>query len=187
VDIRAIEIFIYPKILLSVMMKKRGVVLLCLVVLSFLIVSCKQGEELSLATIWGKILDIGSLTSLGLDSQTTLAAFLRIMVGILVFALFFEGARLLPFSQNIRVTLAIVLSVLSIVLIPGTVLIAISAAYSTVVATALISIPVVGAFYAVYRIPSTNRGQIAAKIFILIFALAIIMAIKEYATGTLGL
>ena len=165
------------------MWKKRGMVLLSLVVLSFLLASCDVQGNIDFSKIGETIISIGSLQFLGIQGQTVVMGFLRVMVGILVFALFFEASRFLPFGRNSRVIIALVLATLSVVLIPGQVLIGISAAYSTLMALILIGVPVVGAFYLVYRLPSNTGGEIGVKLFILTITLWILWAMKAWITG----
>ncbi|MBI2666729.1 hypothetical protein HYX13_03900 [Candidatus Woesearchaeota archaeon] len=167
------------------MMKKRGVVLLSLVVLSFLMMSWSvYALPPPLDSIFNVANEIVSLKFLGIQGQTAVMSFLRLMVGILVFALFFEGARLLPFQRNTRLAIAFVLATLSVLLIPGQVLVGISAAYSTLAALILVGVPVAGGFYLVYRMPSATRGEIAMKLVLLFILLLILWALKAWVTGS---
>lgn len=162
------------------MVSKKGLIIVVLLVLSLFLVSCAKDESDTFDKVWKGITDFGQLKFI--DGKDAMVGFLRIMVGILVFALFFEILRLLPFglSPNIRLTVGVVLAVLSVVMIPPNVLIGISAAYSSLAALVLVGVPVVGALYAVLRIPSTSAILVMVKLAILGIALWVLTTVKEH-------
>ncbi len=145
-----------------------------------------DSEESMFSKVWGAIVYVGGLEFLGLEADSGLFAFLRLVIGLLVFTLFFEGARFLPVSNGARIVIAGVLGVLSTIMIPSQVLVAISVSYSTVVALVLIGVPVVGGLYAIWRIPSTNVGLILLKLVILAILLWILTQVENYAVDIAG-
>ena len=166
--------------------QKRGLQIGLIVVLSLLVVSCAQGQQLTLKDIWDAILSIGKLEFLGFAGENALVAFMRIMIGILVFALLFEGSRAVGLARNIGTVVALVLSIISVIFIPGSILAGIGGAYATLIAFVLIGVPVVGGFYVLIRIPSTSRGWIALKMVIIVLLIWILSAVKANALTLLG-
>jgi len=169
------------------LMKKRALIIVFLILSTFLLASCASqspGEGIN-KTIQN-IIAIGQLKFLGVDSENMLTGFMRVLIFILVFALLFEGSRLIGLSRNIGITIAIVLSIISVIFIPGSVLAGIGAAYGTLVAFILIGIPVVIGLWALYAIPATSRWQVSLKIVIILILIWILMAIKGHATDLAG-
>jgi len=152
-----------------------------------LLTACQtsQAQVPTLKDIWEGILEIGTLGFIG--SADNLVGFMRIMVFILVFAVLYEASRLTRFPTNIRAVISIVISIISSVVMPAGVLAGIAAAYGTVVASVLIGVPVLGGFYALYRIPSDDRWQIALKIGIILITLVVLIEIKYGAIKGFGL
>lgn len=164
------------------MNRKKSVVILSLVVLSLLLVACTdRAGNITLKPVWDKIIEAGQLKFLG-SSDNALVGFMRVLVAILVFALLFEASRLSGLSRNIGITVSIILAVMSAIFIPGNILAGIGGAYATVVAFMLLGVPVIGGFYALWRIPSTNRMWIALKIVVILLLLWILISIKTHAS-----
>ncbi len=167
---------------------KKGKVLISLVILAFFLLACTDASgSLTVKPIWDKILSVGSLEFLGIQGEGGLIAFMRILVAILVFALLFEASRLIGLSRNVAIAVTAILAIMSAVFIPGNLLAAIGGAYATVVAFVLIGVPVVGGFYALLRIPSTNRWLIALKIAIILLLLWVLISVKTHALKITGL
>ncbi len=155
-----------------------------LLLASLFLVSCQQAG-ISGSSIYNKILWFGSLGFLG-ASGNPMSGFMRILVTILVFAIFYElggipigGGPLL--TPSIRTTISLILAIISGVFIPTSVLAGIGAAYGTLVALFLIGLPVVGGLYAIHRIPNTYRFYIFLRIVIIIILLAILISVKIHA------
>lgn len=161
------------------MMFKKGMRNGFLLLLNMFLVSCQQAG-VSGSDIFNKILWFGSLGFLG-ASGNPMDGFMRILVIILVFAIFYELAGLLQLTSSIRTTISLILAVMSGVFIPTTVLAGIGAAYGTLVALFLIGLPVIGGLYAIYRIPGTRRFYIFLRIVIILILLAILISVKVHA------
>lgn len=183
---------------------KVGVVALLLV--SLLLASCvpsannsgpPQGED-----IWDTIMQIGSLgflckdtpvSFLGVgftvcDREAGLIALMRILIGILVFALLYMGTAAVPGlqqSRNIAIAVSIILAIMSVIFIPNAVLIGIGSAYATIVAVLLIAAPIVGGLLLFRMIPGDSRGGIGMRIIILLLLIFVLTAVKNYSGGLL--
>lgn len=166
---------------------KNGKVLVSLLVLSFFLLACTdQSGSITIKPIWDKIITVGQLHFLG-SSDNALIGFMRILVAILVFALLFEGGRLLPLGRNAVIAVAAILAIMSAVFIPGNILAGIGGAYATVVAFVLIGIPIAGGGYALIAIPGTSRGWIALRIAVILLLLWILISVKTHALKITGL
>lgn len=152
-----------------------------LFVISLFLVSCQE-VGISASEIFNKLLWFGSLGFLGQYGGNPLDGFMRILVIILVFAIFYElGGISNLISPNIRTVVSLILAIMSGIFIPGTVLAGIGAAYGTLVALFLIGLPVVGGLYAIYRIPNTRRFYIFLRIVVILILLAILISVKVHA------
>tara|TARA_Y100000310_G_scaffold330279_1_gene401654 strand:- start:903 stop:1451 length:549 start_codon:yes stop_codon:yes gene_type:complete len=162
---------------------KRGALTAFVLSLVLFITSCGGGGGggLTAMQVWKQILWVGKLGFLGITGENALTGFMRLMIFILVFAIFFELANLTGFlNRNIAIVIALIISIISAVFMPGAVLIGIGSTYSTLVALVLIGAPVLAGFYALYRIPATGAGLVA-RIIILLILLWILLAVKAYA------
>lgn len=162
---------------------KRSGVILFLLIISLFVVSCAPGQQLTLKSVWNDILSIGQLKFLlgNAAPDNVIIGFMRLMVGILVFALLYEVSGLLGLSKNVRITVAVIISIMSLVFMPGAVLAAIGGSYATVVSLVMIGVPVVGGLYVIFRIPSTSRGLIFVKIVILLILLFVLINVRDQA------
>ncbi len=150
-----------------------------LLLLSMFLVSCQQAG-ISGSEIFNKIIWFGSLGFLG-ASGNPMEGFMRILVVVLIFAIFYELGGLIQLSSNIRTVVSLILAIMSGVFIPGTILAGIGAAYGTLVALFLIGLPVVGGLYAIYRIPNTTRFYIFLRIVVILILLTILISVKVHA------
>ena len=148
--------------------------------LSIILTACQSSRLPTGLEIWNKILWFGTLGFIGFNDNPV-AGFMRILVGILIFAILFELSRVVGLSRNIGITVSIILSLMTAVFIPGTVLAGIGTAYATFVSFVLIGLPVVGGLYALYRIPSTSRWWIFIKIVLILILIAILISVKDHA------
>lgn len=179
---------------------KAGVISLLLVVL--LLVSCTPDPGPSASDIWQTILQIGSLGFLCKDVPITifgvsftvcnreegLISLMRILIGILVFALLFMGTAAVPGlnqNRNISIAVAAILSVMSVIFIPESVLVGIGAAYSTLISVILIGAPIVGGLLLFRMIPGDSRFGLGVRIIILFLLIFVLTAVKNYAGGLL--
>ena len=164
-------------------MKKSGVLIVLLLLASLFLVSCAEGKEISIQSVFESIVSLGKLEFLG-GNVNTFVGFMRVMVGILVFALFYMGVSLIPGmgqNRNIAITVAVVLAIIATIFIPGPVLAGIGTAYGTLVALILIGVPVAAGGALLYVIPSTNRWLIAGKMVIIILMIWLLRVIVLHA------
>ena len=161
------------------MMFQKGVRNGFLLLVSLFLVSCQEAG-ISGSEIFNKILWFGSLGFLG-ASGNPMDGFMRILVVVLVFAIFYELGGLVSLSPSIRTTISLILAIMSGVFIPTAVLAGIGAAYGTIVALFLIGLPVVGGLYAIYRIPGTTRFYIFLRIVVILILLAVLISVKVHA------
>ncbi len=163
--------------------RKRSALLVFLLLIGMFVVSCEASEgSLSVKGIWDKVTYVGSLKFIeGFTGDNALVGFMRILVAILVFALLFEGSRVVGLSRNISLVVCGILAIMSAMFIPGAVLAGIGAAYGTLVSLILIGVPVAGGLYAVFRIPTDENWQIVVRIVILLILLWILMAVSKHA------
>ena len=112
-----------------------------LLLLVLMLGSCDNNTQTQGGLSWNSIVsileDVGTLRFLGMGDSTPqyapLFGLLRLLVGILVFALLFEGSRVVGLSRNVSITICIILAILSVVLIPTTILVTISSSYGFIV------------------------------------------------------
>ena len=141
---------------------------------------------------WDTILEVGSLGFLcergwfGLgscDYENNLVALMRVLIGILTFALFYMGATQVPGlkeQRNIAITVSIILAIISVIFIPNAILKGIGAAYATLVAVIMIGAPVAGGFI-LYRSMSDQHWVV--KVIVLVILLIILTLVKAAAGG----
>ncbi len=106
-----------------------------------------------------KIISIGSLEFLlGASADSKFVGFLRLLVGILIFSIFFAGASAAHafIPRNVGITISIIMAILSAVFIPGSVLAAIGSGYAVLFSSLLIGIPVFVLMYFIFGTPSTR-------------------------------
>ena len=174
---------------------KAGVISLLLVSLllvNFVAASPYPSPETS---VWDTILSIGSLGFLcerswfGVGScnyEQNLVAFMRILIGILIFSLLYTGTRAVPGlkeNRNIAITVSIILAIISVIFIPSSILIGIGAAYSTLFAVVILAVPIVAGFI-LYR--SMSDENIWFKVAILVLLWLALTGLKNVVVGLLG-
>ncbi len=171
---------------------KVGVVALLLV--SLLLASCapEPGPDES---VWETILNIGSLGFLcergwfgfgPCEYEDNLVALMRVLIGILTFALFYMAASAVPGlreQRNIAITVSIILAIISVIFIPNSIFLGIGAAYGTLVAVIMIGAPIAGGFI-LYR--SMSDSHWVVKVVVLVILFLILTAVKSFATGVLS-
>lgn len=165
----------------SAMRCKKLAIVALLLLLALLVVSCSPNPGPSGKEIWQKILWFGSLGFLG-STDDGLVSFMRILIFILVFALFFLGAGMIPgLGRNTAIVIAAVLAIISVMFIPASVLVGVGAAYATLTSVVLIGAPIVGGLALFRMIPGDTRGGIAVRCIVLLVLLAILIAVKYHA------
>ena len=182
--------------------KKLAIVGLLLV--SLLLASCvpdsNNSGPPSDVDIWGTIISIGSLGFLcdqqdvkeplfGItilqrcDKEANLVALMRVLIGVLTFALLYMGTSAVPAlnqNRNVSIAVSIILAIMSVIFIPNSVLLGIGAAYGTLVAIIMIGAPVVVGFI-IYRAMSESHW--AFKVLLLVVLLGILTLVKYWVTG----
>jgi len=87
---------------------------------------------------------------LGFSALNPLEGLVRMLILVVLFAVFFAGAEMLKLGKNISITIAAVFALISAIFIPGSVILAIGAGYGTLISVLLLGVPVVilaGAFF----------------------------------------
>ena|SRR3989344_1378219 len=170
---------------------KAGVISVLLI--SLFLLSCAPSPGPTKG-IWDTILDLGSLEFLCKDRVRAdecnfvggLVSLMRILIGILIFALLYLGASAIPGlsnNRNIAITVCLILSVMSVIFIPTEVLVAIGASYSTLISVMLVAAPIVAGLLLFRAIPGDSSGGIVARIIILFLLIYALYLIKHYAGG----
>ena len=167
-------------------LKKSGIGVLA--ALSSFLAACTStaGASPTGLDIWKSVLWFGTLGFLGYSADGAMVGFMRIAVFILVFALLYEGSRFLGFlGRNSRIAIALILSLISVIFIPGNVLAGIGAAYGTLVAFILLGSVVLGMGWLYFSIPTTGAGYRLIRVAVLLVLLFILISVKQHATGLL--
>ncbi len=140
--------------------------------------------------VWGTILKIGGLQGLqGAGAEAPVASFMRILVFILVFALLYGGLRVLIaqyIGQNVTVVIAMVLSIMSVILMPAELLVTIAGTYSILFSFLLIGSVVAFVGFLLYIIPTTNRGWRMLRLGLILILIAVMYWINKQATALLA-
>src|SRR3989344_1192651 len=90
------------------------------------------------------------MTKIGYSSSgDPLEGFIRMLLVVLLFTIFFWAASL-ALPKGVSVVIALVISLISAIFIPGTVLVAIASSYGAVVSIAMLAIPVGGLILAFF-------------------------------------
>ena len=142
-----------------------------------------------------QIIGIGDLGFLGVSDHSLVVGFVRIMVWILIFTLFFAVAREVkspPFSylkKNQAMVVAFCLATIAAIFVPAPALLAVGAGWATAIAVILIGVPIVAVAFALQAIP--GNGQPETKFTVLLklalcFLLFWILSSMSVHIGKLG-
>jgi len=146
--------------------------------------------------VWNKILSIGRLDFLGISSGSMVASFTRILIGFLVFTIFYaviismsgkKGALSFLNGPQAKVVAAIV-AIISAIFIPADVLLAVGAGWATAVSLLLIGGPIVGLALLLWKFPADGketRSTLFLK-FILCLLLFWILSAMKYHVGRMA-
>jgi hypothetical protein len=151
----------------------------------------------TLQNVWNSILyDVGGLSFLNLGPDTAVIAFTRILIWIMIFAVFFavmtglkSVAPFKYFSRGQAGIIATVMATISAVFLPGNVLAATGVGWATAIALLLIGGPIVGLAFLLWKIPwegEETKFTVALKL-ILCFLLLWILAAMKVHVGRLGI
>ncbi|MEK6939994.1 MAG: hypothetical protein AABX31_04670 [Nanoarchaeota archaeon] len=158
-----------------------------------------QGPLEFIGNVWGKILSIGGLSFLqGLG----LAAFTRILIWVLTFALFFavmtglnDTAPFKFFNRHIAMVVAGVLATISAIFLPAAAILAVGAGWATAIGLILIGAPILGLGYVLWKIPGKDekgnsqetKGTVLLKLFISMLLFWILSAMNYSLQNEKGL
>ena len=144
----------------------------------------------TLNSVWWKILSLGNLSFLGMSDGSIVTGFVRLMIWILMFTLFFAVIRgtkdIAPmkyFQKGQAVVVAAIIATISAVFMPADVLMATGGTWATIISLILIGGPIVGLAYLLTKIPDEDeetRGTVILKIFICLILLWILSAIRYH-------
>ncbi len=88
------------------------------------------------------IITLQFMTNLGFSSIVDpFEGLIRFLLLIMLFTLVFKGAELLKLGRNVSIVIAAVFSIISVIFIPGTILIAAAASYAALVSVVILGIP----------------------------------------------
>lgn len=167
------------------MNRKKGLTLLIFSLVLMSVFSSFASADLG--ELWDDVSDtlfrkIGGLEFLGIETGTAFTGFLRLLIGIMIFAILYGVASQFEFiPKNIAIVIALCLAVMSVVFIPTNVLAGISGVWATLFGLLFLGAPVALGIYGIYKMPSDNRGYILLKIIIIIFLIIILNSIKALA------
>ncbi len=145
---------------------KKGLIfisLLMLVLMMGSVMAAPTPLSQQLKDVWNGILDIGSLKSVfGNSPDNQLIGFIRIAMAIIILSLLNMGLFFLP-SHNTRITIAIILAIISAVFMPAAVLSTFAETYATIFALIIIFAPIAGAGYLLLGTPTPSRAIAGLK------------------------
>jgi hypothetical protein len=148
----------YLKRCVKVMKKK--LILLMLLILSMILISgCSDTKTAPKESSFDKILsNVVTLKFLSEDGGIgvlekpidQVEGFIRFLLLIAIFALFFRGGQSLGMNPGTSIVLSVVISLISIIFIPTSLLVAAATGYGTLVSFFMIGLPIAIAFFAYY-------------------------------------
>lgn len=136
--------------------------------------------------VFSRIISIGNLSFLGISDASLVVGFTRILVGILVFAIFFallKNLGAVDFLKKQAAMVAGILAIISAVFMPASVLLGIGAGWGTAVALILVGGPIVGLAYLLYLIPGKDnetKFTVFIKIMLCLILFWILSAMKYH-------
>ncbi|MFH0701081.1 MAG: hypothetical protein V2A62_01450 [Candidatus Woesearchaeota archaeon] len=118
----------------------------------------------------------------GVSGENYLTGFMRLAIFFLIFVLLFElASRTNVLQRNTAIAVAAILSIISAIFIPGSVLAAIGISYATLFSFILIGSVIVGGLFLVYMIPTSSLGLRILRIILLILLFWILSATVDHA------
>lgn len=145
--------------------------------------------------VWDRILDFGALSFL--DSGMAVVSFTRILIGILIFTIFFavlttlakgQGKSLGFLNKSQAMVVALIMAIISAIFSPAEVLLAIGTGWATAIALILIGVPVIGIGYLFMNWPGKdkdgkseeNKGTLFVKIIACLLLIWILNAMRYH-------
>jgi hypothetical protein len=143
----------------------------------------------TLQNVWFKILGIGNLSFLGLSDGYVIVAFTRLLIWILMFAVFFalttslggKGGSLSFLKRNHALVVSFVIATIAAVFLPAQVLLATGAGWATAIALILIGGPIVGIAYLLWKVPgkgNETKFTVIVKLLLCLLMFWILSAMK---------
>ena len=118
----------------------------------------------------------------GVSGENYLTGFMRLAIFFLIFVLLFElASRTGVLQRNTAIAVAAILSLISAIFIPGSVLAAIGISYATLFSFILIGSVIVGGLFLVYMIPTTSLPFRILRIVLLLLLFWILSATVDHA------
>ncbi|MBU0460245.1 MAG: hypothetical protein KJ597_04365 [Nanoarchaeota archaeon] len=146
----------------------------------------------TLKDVWEGIISVGSLSVLGLSDGSVVLGLTRLLIWILMFAVFFAvmtGIKTPPFkflSRGQAGVVAAVLATISAIFLPDAVLGATGVGWATAIALVLIGGPIIGLAYLLMKFPGKDnetKWTVFIKIIICLLLFWILSAMKVHITG----
>jgi|GEM_PF-3214187 len=172
-------------------MKKSGMLIVALVLFASLALSVSAVPSASsigtmASNIWEEVISIAKLDwvngGTGISSENYLTGFMRLAIFLLIFTILFEVAtRTAILSRGSGAAVAAIISIISAIFIPGSVLAAIGVTYATIVSLILIGSVIVGGAVVAYLIPPNNTFTRVLRIILLLLLIWILSATIEHA------
>ncbi|MBT4651286.1 hypothetical protein HOC13_02070 [Candidatus Woesearchaeota archaeon] len=172
-------------------MKKRNLMFLSMMFLILLIsssvlVSAQTNFLEDIGTTgknaWYTVLDVGRLKFLGTNADNQVLGFVRILIGILAFILFYLGVSVIPgLTRPMGIGIAIILAVMVSVFLPGTVLTSIASTYAVLFAFIIMGTPIAAGLWLILGTPTPNRSIAVIKLVGVLFAMWLVSQIGHWA------
>lgn len=142
-----------------------------------------------LQNIGNTIIGIGGLSFL--NSSGAVIAFTRILIGTLVFTIFFASLTVVlteqrGFTRNQNMVIALVLAIISAIFLPAQVILGIGAGFGTLVGVALIALPVIAILSVFLMTPSDTRAELFIKFVVSLILLWVLAAMSYHVKTVLG-
>ncbi|HLC70549.1 MAG TPA: hypothetical protein VJI32_00990 [Candidatus Nanoarchaeia archaeon] len=165
-----------------------------LTVLSLLSVPFVAADTGIISTLWYRVLSIGNLSFLGLSDGSIVAAFVRLLIWLLLFTVFFAvitglgGAKTVPmsfFNRGQAGIIAGVIATIGAIFLPAQVLLATGVGWATAVALLLIGGPIVGIGVLLMKYPGQGQETkmtVLIKLVLCLLLFWILTAMKFHVT-----
>lgn len=155
-------------------MKKRWILWLTTLLAAVPLVQASLNSRIR--SIFESIIEIGSLSFLGVPSGSMLIMFVRFLIGILVFTIIFAvmstlgGAKKggIPWmKRNIAVVVALVIALITMIFLPVDVLLAAGGGLGVAIGMILVGAPVVAIAMMIIKLPGqASGGDTRASLFL---------------------
>lgn len=166
-----------------------------LAVLSLLTIPFVAADTGIISTLWYRVLSIGNLSFLGLSDGSIVAAFVRLLIWILLFTVFFAvitglgGAKgtapMSFFNRGQAGVIAAVIATIGAIFLPAQVLLATGVGWATAIALLLIGGPVVGIGVLLMKYPgqgNETKMTVLIKLVLCLLLFWILTAMKFHVT-----